>query len=49
MNARNMKRFGINIDEKRTERQVGYLQEIYREARSTEHKIMLELLKQIRT
>jgi len=34
-----MYRFGINIYEKRTVCQVGHLQELYRDARSTEHKI----------
>ena len=29
LSARNMKRFGINIYEKRTVRQVGFLQELY--------------------
>ena len=36
--AGNMQRVGINISEKRTVRQVGYLQEQSRDARSTEHK-----------
>ena len=41
MAARNMKRIEINIHEKRTVRQVGYLQRLYRDAaRSTEHKRM---------
>jgi hypothetical protein len=38
--ARNMQRIGINIYEKRIVRQVGYLQELNRDARSTEHKIL---------
>ena len=38
--ARNMWRSGMNIyEKKRTVRQVGYLQELHRDARSTEHKI----------
>ena len=36
--ARNMYRIGINIYEKRIKRQVGYLQELNRDARPTEHK-----------
>jgi hypothetical protein len=32
MGARNMQRFGVNIHEKRTVRQVGHLQELYRDA-----------------
>ena len=35
--ARNLQRTGINIYEKRTVRQVGYLQEMNRDVRSTEH------------
>jgi len=38
--ARNIYRIGINIYEKRTVRQVGYLQELNRVARSTKHKIL---------
>jgi hypothetical protein len=38
--ARNMYRIGINIYEKGTVRQVGYLRELNRDARSTEHTIM---------
>ena len=34
-----MQRIGINIYEKRSVRQVGYLQELNRDARSTKHKI----------
>jgi hypothetical protein len=40
MSARNMYIFGINIYEKRTVRHVGRLQELYRDSRSTEHKIL---------
>jgi len=36
--ARNMYRIGINIYERRIVRQVGYLQELNRDARSTKHK-----------
>ena len=36
--ARNMQRTGINIYEKRIVRQVGYLEELNRDARSTIHK-----------
>jgi len=36
--ARNMYGIGINIYEKRIVRQVGYLQELNLDARSTEHK-----------
>ena len=36
--ARNMYRIGINIYEKTNVHQVGYLQELNRDARSTEHK-----------
>ena len=39
MAARNMQRIEINIHKKRIVRQVGYLQRLYRDARSTEHKI----------
>jgi len=39
MAARNMQRIEINIHEKRNARQVGYLQRLYLDARSTEHKI----------
>jgi len=39
--ARNMYRIGINIYEKRIVPQIGYLQEMNRDARSTEHEIML--------
>ena len=38
--ARNMYGIGINIYEKRIVRQVGYLQELNRDARSTKHKIL---------
>ena len=38
MAARNMQRIEINIHERRTVLQVGYLQRLYRDARSTEHK-----------
>ena len=41
MSARNMYRFGINVHEKRIVRQVGHLQELYRDALSTKHKILL--------
>ena len=37
--ARNMYTIGINIYEKRIVRQVGYLQDLNRDARSTKHKI----------
>ena len=40
MAARNMWRKELNIQEKIV-RQVGYLQGSYQDARSTEHKIML--------
>jgi hypothetical protein len=43
MSARNMKRFGINIHKKRIVRQVGHLQELYRDVRSTEHKIEVHI------
>ena len=39
--ARNMYRIGINIYEKRIVHQVGYLQELNRDARSTKHKILI--------
>jgi len=42
--ARNMQRIGVNICEKGIVRQVGYLQELNRDARSTEHKLLLLLL-----
>ena len=38
--ARNMLRTGINIHEKRILRQVGYLRELNRDARSTKHGIL---------
>jgi hypothetical protein len=38
--ARNMNRIGINIYEKRIVRHVGYLQELNRDARLTERKIL---------
>ena len=38
MGARNMQRSEININKKRIVRQVGYLQELRRYARSKEHK-----------
>jgi len=40
MAARNMQRIEINIYEKRIMRQVGYLQRLYRDAWSTERKIL---------
>jgi len=36
--ARNMQRIGVNIQEKRTVRHVGYLQELNRDAWSTKHR-----------
>jgi len=39
--AQNMYRIGINIYEKRTVHQVGYLQELNRDARWTKHKIRI--------
>ena len=38
--ARNMWRIEINIHEKGIVRQVGYLQRLYRDAWSTEHKVL---------
>ena len=38
--ARNMQRIGINIYKEGVVRQVGYLQELNRDARSTEHAIL---------
>jgi hypothetical protein len=38
--ARNMWRIEINIHEKGIVHQVGYLQRLYRDARSTEHKVL---------
>jgi len=40
MSARNVGRFGINIHKKRIVREVGYLQELYRDALSTIHYIL---------
>jgi hypothetical protein len=37
--ARNMQRTGINIYENGIVRQVGHLQELYQDVRSTEHKL----------
>ena len=42
--ARNMYRIGINIDEKRIVRQVGYLEELNRDAPSTKHKTVAYIL-----
>jgi len=42
--ARNMWRIGINIYEKRIVRQVGYLQELKRDARPTKHKKLYIIL-----
>jgi len=42
--ARNMWRIEISIHGKRIVRQVGYLQGLYRDAWSTEHKILLDAL-----
>jgi hypothetical protein len=39
--APNMWRIGINIEEKKIVPQVGYLQELHRDARSTEHEIQV--------
>jgi len=44
MIVRNMHRIEINISEKINVRQVGYLQGLYRDARSAKHKIQLKLL-----
>ena len=44
MSARNMKRFGINLYEEKTVRQVGHLQELYRDARPTKHEIRKHIL-----
>jgi hypothetical protein len=41
MSTRNIQRFGINIYEKRIVRPIGHIQELYRDARSTKHKILL--------
>jgi hypothetical protein len=41
MAARNMQRIEINIREKGIVCQVGYLQRLYRDVRSTEHKIKI--------
>jgi hypothetical protein len=38
--ARNMQRTGINLYEKGIVRQVGYLQELNRDTRSTKHKMV---------
>jgi hypothetical protein len=43
MAARNMQRIEINIHEKRTVLQVGYLQRLYQDAWSTENKIFLHI------
>jgi len=43
VSAQNMLRFGINIYEKRIVCQVGHLQELYRDVRSTKHKILENL------
>jgi hypothetical protein len=40
MAARNMQRIEINVHGKGTVRQVGYLQLLYQDARSTEHKTL---------
>jgi len=42
--ARNMLRIAINIYGKRIVRQVGYLQELNRDTRSTEHEILLQIV-----
>ena len=44
MAARNMQRIEINIHDKGTVRQVGYLQRLYREERSSGHKINRQIL-----
>ena len=44
MSARNMHRYGIKVYDKRSVRQVGHLQELYRDARSTKHKKWLTVV-----
>ena len=42
--ARNMQRIGVNIQEKRTVRHVGYLQELNRDAWSTKNRKQIVFL-----